>query len=104
MAKTQQKAAGAAKAGDPIWYFIVYIFIWLSGIVGLILAGTDKKMKFHSIQAILLGVVITVIGLLPFIGIISILIWLYGLYVGYKAYTGVDENVPVISDFARSHV
>jgi uncharacterized membrane protein len=67
-------------------------------------------MKFHSMQAILLGVVSIIIavifGLISFglvSGIINLLIWVYGLYVGLEAYSGNDVTIPLITDYARKY-
>jgi uncharacterized membrane protein len=36
--------------------------------------------------------------------LIYFLVWLFGMYVGYKAYTGTDIEVPVVTNLARRFV
>ena len=45
-----------------------------------------------------------VIGLIPYLGIVNILIWLYGLYIGYKASINEDVAIPYITEFAKKYV
>jgi len=91
------------------FFIIAYIIPLLTGIIVLLLKGNEsQRLKLHSMQAILIGVVFVilwVLGFIPFIGfllwIIGFLLWLYGLYVGLKAYGGTDINMPVITDYAK---
>jgi uncharacterized membrane protein len=94
-----------AQGNNAILYIFAYLLTWLSGILMYITVGqTDKRMKFHALQAILLGVVLFIIGWIPILGwIIELLGWLYGLYIGYMAYTGTDIEMPVIGDFAKQY-
>ncbi len=85
--------------------------MWVSGIIVYVLFSyRDRTMKFHAVQAILLGIVITVIEILSIFlffpvsivaNIFTILLYFYGLYVGYKAYKGVNIAMPVIGDMAN---
>jgi len=96
---------------NRIMYIFAYLLTWVSGIIVYILyADRDKNMKFHAVQAILLGLVITVISILSFflffpfsiiVNLFTFLLYIYGLYVGYKAYTGVNIMMPVIGDMAK---
>jgi len=45
-----------------------------------------------------------VIGFIPYLDIVNILIWLYGLYIGYKASVNEDVAITYITDFARKYV
>ncbi len=107
MANANSKKGGGAQGRNLIMCIGTYFFTWLSGIIVYLFTNKkeDKYLKFHAMQAILLGIVITIIGLLPipFIGIISLILWVYGLYVGYKASEGMDIEMPVIGDFAKEH-
>lgn len=101
------KSANTAKGSDEsILYLVTYLLTWLTGILIYITAGQkNKRLKFHAVQAILVGIVIFVLGWIPIIGwIIAILLWLYGMYVGYEGgYQGKDIEVPVIGPFARKY-
>jgi uncharacterized membrane protein len=112
--KTQSKQASsakpAAKSDTNILYIFAYFLGWLSGIVVYITEGQkNKRMKFHAVQAILYGVVVTIVWFiigwaLFFVAwIIILLAWLYGLYIGYMAYQGTDMSIPVIGDFAKQY-
>ncbi|MDE1859434.1 MAG: hypothetical protein KGH67_02805 [Candidatus Micrarchaeota archaeon] len=36
-------------------------------------------------------------------GLVGMLVWIYGLYIGYMASTGQDVEIPVITDFAKQY-
>lgn len=88
---------------NMIIYIAIYFFTWLSGLVAFLLAKGDKSMRFHGLQSIVLGIVIVVLSFLPFIGIISLLFWLYGIYVGYEAGKGNDINMPIIGKLVKPY-
>ncbi|MGC9211806.1 MAG: hypothetical protein ACP5FU_06630, partial [Nitrososphaeria archaeon] len=69
---------------------------------------TPAKVKFHALQAIFLGITAIVLDLIlffvPFAGpFLAFLIWVYGMYIGYKAYTGEDVKAPVLGDYAARY-
>lgn len=84
-----------------------YFFTWISGIIVYLFVNKkeDEYLKFHGLQAILLGIVITVIFWLPipFLPILSLILWIYGIYVGYEASEGKDIEMPIIGEFAKKH-
>ncbi len=89
-------------------YLFVYFFTWLSGIIVFFIAKDDNRLKFHSLQAIFLGVVAVILDLVlffvPFLGsFLAFLIWVYGMYIAVKAYGGKDIKVPVIGDYASQY-
>lgn len=94
--------------GDIIYIF-TYLLSWLSGIIVFVTKGQDdKRMKFHSLQAIFLGITAVVLEfvlfLIPSLGsVLAFLIWLYGMYIAVKAYEGEDIKVPVIADYAAKY-
>lgn len=85
---------------DRLWALLSYIFSPLIGII--ILLMEDKKnrpfLRYHAVVSIALGVVTFVLSFLC----IGFLIYLYGIYVGIKAYQGEMVEVPVISNFVRN--
>jgi hypothetical protein len=36
--------------------------------------------------------------------LLGLLIWVYGLYIGFKAYNGVDVEIPIITDFVKKNL
>jgi uncharacterized membrane protein len=89
-------------------YIVAYLFEWVTGIVVYLTAGDRKRLKMHSVQAIMLGVISIILAfafgllLVPVVStVINIIIWLYGMYVGYKAYTGVDIQIPWITEYVE---
>ena len=100
---------------DKIWYIITYVIPILTGILTLIVKGEqDKRLKLHAFQSILLGLTMVVVSvifsLLFFVfafgilgSIINLLLWLYGLYVGFEAYNGRDVVMPVITEYAKRY-
>ena len=101
--KTEHEAAG-----NDFNYILVYLLEWATGIVYFITWGNkDKRMKLHSMQAVVLGAIGVVAGLLliiPFAWILEVLIWLYGLYVGYKASLNDDVDIPLVTNFVKQYV
>ena len=118
MAANGNKAAKAGNGEDDLklLYLVSYLVLWLSGIaVYLIYGSRGKRIRFHSVQAVLYGILITVLQaifavLSPFVGMLSILfsllliiLWLYGLYVGYRAMEGEDIKITTIGDLAQRY-
>ncbi|MGC8730287.1 MAG: hypothetical protein ACP5RP_02815 [Candidatus Micrarchaeia archaeon] len=107
MAKNKNKSGARYDAR----FLIIYLLTWLTGLLMYLTEGQkDKRIKFHSFQAIVLGIVLIVIAIIfdiasPIIGsVLFILGWLYGMYIGYEASTGVDIDMPIISDFVRNYI
>lgn len=101
MAKNAAKKQPEAR---NILYLLTYFLVWLSGLVVYVTEGQkSRRAKFHALQAIFLGVIITILALIPFINLIALLLWIYGLYVGVKAYEGSDVSMPVLGDYAKSY-
>ncbi len=92
--------ASTAKKGD-FSYILIYLLEWLTGLIFFMISGNDSRKKLHSIQAIMIGVIAFVLTfLLPILGL---LIWLFAMYVGYKASVGVDVVIPFVTDFAKKY-
>jgi len=94
----------AAKQENDFTYILIYLLLWLTGIVFFVISGNDKRKKMHSIQAIVLGVIANVLAIIPWLGLIGLLIWLYGLYIGYAASVNREQSIPYITDFAKKYV
>lgn len=84
---------------------IAYLVGWVTGIFVLVFAR-DKFVKFHAMQSIVVFGALTVLMLLPVIGVLlgglASLVWLLLLLVlAYKANKGEEWEVPVMGKFAR---
>jgi uncharacterized membrane protein len=97
------------KEKGNIMYIFTYILSWLTGIIVFITEGQkNPRLKFHSLQAIFLGIIATIIDLvlffIPFLGpFLAFLIWVYGMYISVKAYNGEDIKSPIIGDYAAKY-
>lgn len=113
---TDQPMGGGGMSGDVtsddrLWGLLIYI---LSPIVPVIvLLMEDKKsrpfLRSHNVQALILGVVNIVIGIvvgIPTLGIgaccTGILIWGYQIYCGVQAYGGKTVTIPMLTDFVKN--
>jgi uncharacterized membrane protein len=85
-------------------YILIYFFTWLTGLIFYLVEKEDKKIRFHAMQSILLGVVMFVISIPLITAPLSFLLWLYGLYVGYKESQGETIRIPYLADFADKYV
>ena len=105
---------------NKIMFIVSYIIPLITGLIVYVLYGnTDRRLKFQSIQAILLGIcyiiaiiVFTIINLFTvgdagrilsiIFNLILLLVWLYGIYIGYRASKGMEANIPLLSDYATT--
>lgn len=93
---------------DRLWAFLAYLFSPLIPIV--ILLMEDKKdrpfIKAHNLQALVVGAVNVVIGLILgwtiIFSCIPLIIWLVMVYWGIQAYQGKYVTIPVVTDFVRN--
>ena len=96
---------------------IAYILTWLTGLIFYLIEKESRFVRFHAMQAILLGaaffvvmIVMRILGAIPLIGFVaglaSIVIWLAFLaiwiYCLVMAFTGKDFKLPVIGDIAAN--
>ena len=102
-------AKGPKEVKGNAMYIICYLFTWLSGLILYLTEGkTDKEMRFHSLQAIGIGLAMIVCWFFFWLLFIPVLIaiglWIYGVYVGYVAYsTGERMLIPVIGEYALKY-
>jgi len=92
------------KHENDFTYIAIYFLTFITGIIFYLISKGDKKKRQHSIQAIVLGAIMITIGFIPYLDIVNILIWLYGLYIGYKASVNEDVAIPYITGFAKKYV
>lgn len=93
---------------DPGIYLITYVLEFLTGIIMyLAFSQGSKRLKLHAMQAIIIGIASVILSFIlgifiPALGtIVVFLIWLYCLYLGVKAYQGVDVEVPYITKYLK---
>jgi uncharacterized membrane protein len=84
---------------DKLWAFLGYI-IPLVALIAMLME--DKKsrpfVKYHAVHALLITVATVVLSITACLWVIP---WLYGIYVGYKAYQGEWTVVPMATDMAK---
>ncbi len=94
---------------ENIWCLLAYVFTIVSGaIIYVFLAKNNKRLLLHSEQAIIIGIISLVLYaflfLVPSIAtIIALLVWLYGIYIGFEAYSGKDVSIPYITDMIKKN-
>jgi uncharacterized membrane protein len=111
------KKTDNTKPENKVYFIIAYIIPIITGLIVLFInEGKDKRLKLHAIQAIFLGILLILIsvifgfigflslGLFSVIGaILELLIWLYGIYVGFEGYAGRDVEIPTITSYAKRY-
>jgi uncharacterized membrane protein len=91
---------------------LCYLGAFVTGIIFLVIEKENKFVRFHAVQSIAISVVIfviqvilgiTIIGLflLPIVGIVAFILWIFLMY---KAYQGKMYKLPIIGDFAEKQV
>lgn len=111
MAKSSNaKRSGKGENQDPAIYLVTYVLEFITGIiVYLAFSEGDRRLKFHAMQATLIGVISIFVSvifgfILPPLGSLLIfLIWLYSMYIGLEAYNGREVEVPFITSYLKSH-
>jgi uncharacterized membrane protein len=106
---TNQFSSSEVTSDDKLWALLAYVLTPLIPII--ILLMEDKKnrpfIRAHNMQALIWGIFNLVIGtilssvLFFCFGAPSVIIWLIGVYWGYKAYQGEMVEIPVISNLVR---
>lgn len=106
-------ASGGAKVGGMESNVAAALaYLWLVAIIWLVIEpyNKDRFVRFHSFQAIGLGVVAFVVsfvlGFIPFLGWIASAFWglavmLAWLFCIFKAFSKEWFKLPVIGDFAE---
>ena len=105
-----------------IVYILTYLFLFWSGIIvyGILFLldknRTSIRLRINALQAVFLGLmswlivlvfvpislIFSSVSILFSIFVIAILIWIYGLYIGYQAYNGNDVEVPFVTSFLKA--
>ena len=93
---------------DKLWALLAYVLSPLIPVIILLL--DDKKerpfIKAHNIQALVLGLVNLVLGMIlsftVILACVPFLLWIYMVYLGIQAYQGQYVSIPVITDFVKN--
>ncbi len=102
-----------SKADSNLHGALAYLLGPLTGVIFLLLDKEDKFVKYHSMQSIIFFVgmyvlyfiagILSIIGigllLLPLLGLVTFLVWLFSMY---KAYNGEMHELPVVGKFAKT--
>lgn len=86
---------------------LAYVLSWLTGIIVLLIAGDNRFLKFHAMQSIVFGIVLTIVSFILSMffclgSIVAFIGWLYMLYGAYLVYTGKAFRIPMVADFVDS--
>ena len=92
---------------DKLWALLAYVIPIIIPIV--ILVTEDKKnrpfLKAHNAQALVLGVISVLVGVLlgwtVILACVPLLIFIYCIYLGIQAYGGKYNEIPVITNFVK---
>lgn len=84
---------------DKLWALLGYI-VPVIALLALLLEEKKERpfVRYHAVQALILGV-ITIVASATVCG--WILVWIYAIYVGIRAYQGEWVEIPFFTDFAR---
>lgn len=93
---------------DKLWALLAYVLSPLIPVIILLL--DDKKnrpfIKAHNAQALVLGIVNVVLGIVVgwtvVLSCVPLLVWIYMVYLGIQAYQGQYVTIPVITDFVKN--
>ncbi len=88
--------------------------IWIVALIAILIEPykNEKFVRFHGYQALALGiaawVVLFVIGFIPFVDLLSPLLWLamliYQIVLAVRAYNGAYFEVPVVYGFIKQYL
>ncbi len=93
---------------DKLWALLSYILTPLVPIIVLLLEEKKNRpfIKFHAMQALVLGIVLLVVNIILSFVIIglctSVLTLVLLIYYGIKAYQGEYIEIPVVTNFVKN--
>lgn len=106
---------------SQIAVLIAYIFGWIGGLIIYLIEKENKFVKYHAMQALILGiievacvlVISVILGLIPYIGwfffswlgyAASAICWIFGIIAIVKAFSGEIFRIPGVSKLADKWV
>ncbi|MCX8199884.1 MAG: DUF4870 domain-containing protein [Candidatus Micrarchaeota archaeon] len=97
-AEDLKKPDEGKEASSARWdLFLAYFFAPLGSLI-LYLLNKEERAVLHSKQS----AVLWVISVFFWMFLLGWAVWLYGIFVGYKAAVGEDVDIPVISQALRA--
>ncbi len=93
---------------DKLWALLTYVLSPLIPIIILFLEDKKERpfIKAHNSQALVLGCVNLVLGIIlsftVILACVPFLVWIYMVYLGIQAYQGQYVTIPVITDFVKN--
>jgi len=92
---------------DKLWALLAYLIAPIVSIILLLME--DKKnrpfIKYHSVQALILGIVVIVLDIIlsfTIIGcVVPLALWIAMIYWGVEAYNGKYVEIPIVTNFAK---
>ena len=91
---------------DKLWALLSLIF-WPVALIALLLEEKKARpfIKHAAVHSLVVGAIATLLALIPvincFTSIVSLVIWVYMIYLGIQAYGGAWITIPYVSDFAK---
>ncbi|MEN8171265.1 MAG: hypothetical protein ABFS03_00130 [Chloroflexota bacterium] len=88
---------------DKLWAMLAYVF---SPIVPIILMFIEDKkdrpfIKEHNVQALIVGVLTTIVAATVVLSCVALPMWLVMLYWGIQAYQGKSVEIPLLTKFVK---
>ena len=86
---------------DKLWALLSYLIPVIVPVIALLVEDKKERpfIRYNAWVALILGILVYVLSTVFCLGIIP---YIYGIYLGYKAYNGEWVEVPVVSDFVRN--
>ena len=90
---------------DKLWALLSWI-IWIIGLIAILME--DKKdrpfIKYNAVMSLALGIVLTIVVAItsPFTCGLTVLLFIYPIYLGIKSYQGEWVTVPWLTDFVKN--
>jgi uncharacterized membrane protein len=114
------KSKSSTGMEPKIAVLIAYIFSLLGGLIIYFIEKENKFVKWHAMQAIILGiiqvgsfiVISVLLGMIPFIGwfffswlgwVISVVAWVFGIIALVQAFNGKTYRVPWVANMADKY-
>lgn len=94
---------------DKLWALLSYIFSPIIPIIMLLIEEKKNRpfLKFHAVQALILGIVAlvfyTILGFLIIGFCLGLAVQIYMIYLGIKAFGGETVTVPFVTDLIRKN-
>jgi len=89
---------------------LCYLFGWISGVIFILLEPSNRFIRFHAMQSLIIFGILTVggaiFGAIPVLGgllgwvfgVLALIVWVIGMY---KAYQGETFKFPWVGNIAE---